>query len=210
MNQRRMDIGENEIIQRVLAGERHAFQMLIERYSEKGMTLAVRILRNREDAEEALQDAFIRAYRSLGRFEGKSSFSTWFYRILFNVCASALRKRGEDIHLPLEGDAGAARAVSSEDDRPDIRYHGVELDRIVAEEIDALPPVYGGVFTLFFVQEMAYEEIAQVTGVPVNTVKTRLFRARALLREGVSRRLREREYIHDASIGTDRNAREGS
>ena len=205
-----MDIGETEIIQRVLAGERHPFQMLVERYSEKGMTLAMRMLRNREDAEEALQDAFIRAYRSLGRFEGKSSFSTWFYRILFNACASALRKRGEDIHLPLESDAGVARATSPEGDRPDTRYHGAELERIVAEEIDALPPVYGGVFTLFFVQEMAYEEIAQVAGLPVNTVKTRLFRARALLREGVAKRLREREYIRDVSTGTDRNEREGS
>lgn len=194
----------------MLAGERDAFRMLIERYREKGMTLAMRMLRNREDAEEALQDAFVRAYRSLGRFEGKSSFSTWFYRILFNACASALRKRGEDIHLPLETDGGVARASSPEEYRPDVQYHGVELDRIVAEEIDALPPVYGGAFTLFFVQEMAYEEIAGVMGLPVNTVKTRLFRARALLREGVARRLREREYIRDVYTGTDRNEREGS
>jgi len=183
-----MSVDDNEIIERILAGERHVFQVLIDRHREKAMTLALRMLKNPQDAEEALMDAFIRAYNALGRFERKSRFSTWFYRILFNVCYSIARKRGETEHdMELED----LHARSHDDDRPDTRYDAAELERIVSEEIQAIPTVYGGVFTLFFTQEMSYEEIAEVTGVPINTVKTRLFRARTMLRERVSKRLND-------------------
>ncbi|MGH2569447.1 MAG: sigma-70 family RNA polymerase sigma factor, partial [Bacteroidota bacterium] len=73
-----------EIIQRVLTGEKRSYAVLVDRHKDRAMTLAMRMLKNREDAEEALQDAFIRAFNALPRFERKSSFSTWFYRIVFN------------------------------------------------------------------------------------------------------------------------------
>lgn len=184
-----MPADDNEIIGRVLAGDRHAFGALVDRHRGKAMTLALRMLRNPQDAEEALMDAFIRAYKALGRFERKSSFSTWFYRILFNVCHSILRRRNPD---ELRVEMEIPETSSPERDRPDHRYTAAELERIVAEEIDAMPVVYGGVFTLFLVQEMSYEEIAEVTGLPINTVKTRLFRARAMLRERVTARLDDR------------------
>lgn len=190
-----MRVDDNEIIERILAGEHHAFQVLIDRHREKAMTLALRMLKNREDAEEALMDAFIRAYNALERFERKSRFSTWFYRILFNVCYSITRKRGEE-KSDLELDQLHTR--SHDQDRPDTRYDAAELEMIVSEEIEAIPAVYGGVFTLFFTQEMSYEEIAEVTGLPINTVKTRLFRARTMLRERVSERLKDGgPYISD-------------
>jgi len=76
------------VVQRILAGEKKAFAELVDRHKDKGMTLAIRMLRNREESEEALQDAFVRAFKALPRFEWKSSFSTWFYRIVYNVCAT--------------------------------------------------------------------------------------------------------------------------
>src|ERR1041384_2967725 len=188
MEKRPAGMQENEIIARVLAGETRAFALLVDRHRERGMALAVRMLGSREDAEEALQDAFIRAFRSLGRFEGKARFSTWLYRIVFNVCYSVLRSRAP-VGMEVEPEYVQERCIAS--DRPDTICEGAELQRIVHEAIEALPPVYGTVFTLYMVNEMTYDEIAETTGLPLNTVKTRIFRARAMLRSAVAGRFND-------------------
>lgn len=179
------------IIQRVIGGEKKAYAELVDRHKEKAMTLAFKMLKNREDAEEALQDAFIRAFNALPRFEWKSSFSTWFYRIVFNVCASALSKRGNDhpVSFQANDEEETALEVASQEPLPDIALESSELSTIVFEEIEKLPEAYGPTFTLFFVQDMTYEEIVQVTGLPLGTVKARLFRARAMLRDAVVKRI---------------------
>src|SRR3990167_5004707 len=109
---------DSSIIRRVLEGDKRAYAELVDRHKDRAMTLAMRMLSNRQDSEEALQDAFIRAFNALPRFEWRSSFSTWFYRIVYNVCATALSKRdearlgspdeekGEQIDLPAGGKAG--------------------------------------------------------------------------------------------------------
>jgi RNA polymerase sigma-70 factor (ECF subfamily) len=178
------------IIQRVIGGEKKAYAELVDRHKEKAMTLAFKMLKNREDAEEALQDAFIRAFNALPRFEWKASFSTWFYRIVFNVCASALSKRGNEHQVSLQEkeEEEPALELASEDPLPDIALESSELSTIILEEIEKLPEAYGPTFTLLFVQDMTYEEIVQVTGLPLGTVKARLFRARAILRDAVVKR----------------------
>jgi len=102
-----MYLSDNEIIELVRGGTRHHYTRLVDRYKDRAFTLALKMLRNREDAEEASQDAFIRAYNGLNRFEGKARFSTWFYRILYNVCISRIRKRkGEYELLEYDDDNG--------------------------------------------------------------------------------------------------------
>lgn len=156
------------------------------------MALAVRMLKNRQDAEEALQDAFIRAFSALPRFEWKSSFSTWFYRIVYNVCATALGKRADAQQISLDADEDhEALKLPSESELPDVEYESNEFQRIVQEEIDELPRAYASVLTLFFVQEMSYEEIVESTDLPLGTVKNRLFRARTMLRDAVLKRLKD-------------------
>lgn len=182
-------VRDTEIIERVMAGEVHAYGMLVERYQVRAMTLALRLLKNRQDAEEALQDAFVRAYNGLPRFERKSAFSTWLYRILYNVCTSVLRRRGGQPSIVPDAFPEELHAAAAE--HPDRLLEGAEFERIVAEEVNALPPVYAGVFTMFVSEEMTYDEIAIVMDVPLNTVKTRLFRARAALRSAVAARLAE-------------------
>jgi RNA polymerase sigma-70 factor (ECF subfamily) len=186
-----MNDQDKEIVKRVLDGETRAFSILIDRHKAKALMLAVRILKNREDAEEALQDAFVRVYRSLSSFEGKSSFSTWFYRIVYNRCMSALEKRKEYYisSLDAEYDDAPPIDVESDDPSPEIRLESDEFRTIVQEEIEKLPSMYGGIFTLFVIQEMSYEEIVRITGLPVGTIKARLFRARALLRNVLLKRL---------------------
>jgi RNA polymerase sigma-70 factor (ECF subfamily) len=182
---------DHAVIQRILGGEKKAYAELVERHKDRALTLAVRILKNREDAEEALQDAFIRAFNALPRFEWKSSFSTWFYRIVYNVCVSGLsrRDRKQRISIDDEDESGSVLELASEETPPDLALESSELNAIVQEEIDRLPGAYGPTFTLFFVQEMSYDEVVEVTGLPLGTVKARLFRARVMLRNALVRRL---------------------
>jgi RNA polymerase sigma-70 factor, ECF subfamily len=182
---------DHAIIQRVLGGEKKAYAELVERHKDKAMTLALKMLKNREDAEEALQDAFIRAFNALPRFEWKSSFSTWFYRIVYNVCSTELSKHGNERNVSINEDEDEqnTRELVSEELPPDLALESSELGMIVSQEIENLPEAYGPTFTLFFVQDMSYDEIVEVTGLPIGTVKAKLFRARTLLREAVARRL---------------------
>jgi len=183
---------DGAIVQEVLAGNKRAFGDLVDRHKDKAMTLAMRMLRNREDAEEAIQDAFVRAFNALTRFEWKSSFSTWFYRIVYNVCATQLSRRGEDLHIAIDTrEDEEALALPSGELPPDIRYESIEFEQIVLKEIEKLPLPYSAVCTLFFVHDMSYDQIVEVTGMPLGTVKVRLFRGRIMLREGVVKQLGE-------------------
>lgn len=159
------------------------------------MTLAMRLLRNREEAEEAVQDAFVRAYRALERFEKRSSFSTWLYRIVFNVCSTALSKRGEQLQqVSVEKNDGVpVDEIPDLGEIPDSIVEGEEFKRDVVDAMNELPPLYGGIATMFYLDDLSYEEIAKITGSPLGTVKARLFRARAMLRDGIVRRTGLRE-----------------
>jgi RNA polymerase sigma factor (sigma-70 family) len=182
---------DREIIQRVLDGDVRSFGILVDKHKAKAMTLAMRIMKNREDAEEVLQDAFVRVYRALSSFEWKSSFSTWFYRIVYNTCATAGGKKNRihPLSIDVEDEDGLRTEIASDELQPDIKLESDEFTKIVNEEVEKLPVVYGSTFTLFAIQEMSYEEIVQVTGLPLGTIKARLFRARAMLRESIIRRM---------------------
>lgn len=160
------------------------------------MTLAMRIVRNHEEAEEVLQDAFLRAFTALEQFRGDAKFSTWFYRILYNLCMTRVSRR-HDHHEALEGldesrvetslSAGAESALDHLEEK--------ELREIVASVIMQLPEKFRTPITMFYVQEMNYEEIAATLSQPLGTVKTNLFRGRALLREKVIQRIGEQAKI---------------
>jgi RNA polymerase sigma-70 factor (ECF subfamily) len=182
---------DKEIVQKVLDGDTQAFGLLVDRHKEKAMTLAVRILRNREDAEEALQDSFVRVYRALSSFEWKSSFSTWLYRIVYNTCATAAGKKNgiHSLSIDVEHEDGSQMEIESDELPADIKLESDELSKILNEEIEKMPVVYGTTFTLFVIQDMSYEEIVQITGLPLGTIKARLFRARAILREAIVKRM---------------------
>ena len=167
------------------------FKELLKQYQHIVYNQAYRMLGNREDAEEALQDSFVRMYRALALFEWKSSFSTWFYRIVYNTCATAVGKKNRihPLSIDVEDEDGLRTEIASDELQPDIRLESDEFSKIVNEEVGKLPVVYGSTFTLFAIQEMSYEEIVQVTGLPLGTIKARLFRARAMLRESIIKRM---------------------
>jgi RNA polymerase sigma-70 factor (ECF subfamily) len=190
---------DREIIQQVLDGNVKAFGKLVDRHKTKAMTLAVRILKNREDAEEALQDSFVRAYRALSSFEWKSSFSTWFYRIVYNTCATAAGKKSgiHSLSIDVEDEDGLRMEIESDDLLADMRMESYEFSNILNEEVEKLPIAYGSTFTLFAIQDMSYEEIVQITGLPLGTIKARLFRARAILRQAIIKRMEHSLVLKD-------------
>ena len=192
---------DKELIKNICAGNHGDFRVLVERYSADALTLAVRILGNRSDAEEAVQDAFVRAYKGLAGFRRDAGFSTWFYRIVYNRCLTVRERRREQPHISLHSmEASGAPLVPENVQRPDQWLEHSELQAVVEEGIRAIPSYYRDVFVLFFTQGMSYEEIAELTELPLNTVKSRLFRARTLLREHVKAYL-ERSDIAEQSAG---------
>jgi len=182
-----MPLSDNEIIERIRSGSSNYYALLVDRYKDRGFTLAVRMLRNREDAEEAAQDAFIRAYNALNRFEGKSRFGTWFYRILYNVCLTRIGNRKEEFHR-----IGFEREIESSDpfatsDFND--YEAKDMTEFVKTSMESLPEKYQSILSLFYFQELSHEEIAGVTQLPIGTIKTHLFRARNLLQQKLQKEI---------------------
>jgi RNA polymerase sigma factor (sigma-70 family) len=179
---------DDVIISRILAGEERGYALLLRRYRDRVMTLALRMLGTTDDAEEAAQDAFIRAFRSLHGFEHRARFSTWLYRITYNVCVSRLsRRRHEERSL----DADDGFDPVDEDAAGDADVEMEELRQALADAIARLRPEYAGVITLFYMHEQSHEEITAITGLPLGTVKNRLHRARQELRQILRTQLRD-------------------
>lgn len=181
---------DTDIVARILAGDKRQFGVLVDRYKDRALTLACRLLGNNEEGEEVLQDAFLKAFFALPGFRGDARFGTWFYRIVYNSCMTRLSRRREaPVSLDGEMHADGASALPDGETMSVLdRLEEEEMQTIMAEEMERLPERFRAVLTLFYVQEQRYEEIALILGEPLGTVKTHLSRGRALLRERVARR----------------------
>jgi RNA polymerase sigma-70 factor (ECF subfamily) len=178
-----MPVSDSEIIQRVRGGAKHHFALLVDRYKDKAMTLAVRMLKNREDAEEAVQDAFVRAYNALEKFQGNARFGTWLYRIVYNVCLTRLGKKKDEFDRVDYDDEREYDHTATFSPLMEMDFEAVDMISYIKKTIETLPTKYGTILTLFYVQDLTHEEICEVTQLPLGTVKVHLFRARALLQE---------------------------
>jgi RNA polymerase sigma-70 factor (ECF subfamily) len=185
-------IADHDIIVRILAGDTHHFSVLVDRYKDRAFALACRLLGNREEAEEILQDAFVKAYRSLADFRGESRFGTWFYRIVYNACMTRVsRRHGGAASLDDPETTGGEWTIASDDRDALETIEREERCEILDAELQKLPEKFRAVLVLFYVQGQKYEEIASILNLPLSTVKTHLFRARALLRNRVLDRYKE-------------------
>ena len=170
---------DQALIAATLAGRGEAFGELVTRYERAVFNLALRTLRDRTEAEDAVQEAFFKAYRALHTFRPGAKFSTWIFTICYRSCCDRLakRKRFSGDELPDRADPSAGPELLAE--RSD------EATRLRAA-IDALPEKYRTVITLYHLQGKQYEEIASVLDLPLGTVKTHLFRAKEQLRKALS------------------------
>jgi RNA polymerase sigma-70 factor (ECF subfamily) len=175
-------LNDNEIISQVLIGDHQAYAGLVNRYQNYVFTLALRMVKNREDAEEVAQDSFIKAYKYLADFKGNSKFTTWLYTIVNNTGISFLRKKKLDIHsLDNEKVFEAADNLDS-----GMRANLVEQKSkvmMVNAAISLLNPDDAQIITLFYKAEQSLEETAQILGIETNAAKVRLHRARTRLKE---------------------------
>jgi RNA polymerase sigma-70 factor (ECF subfamily) len=172
---------DEALVERVRGGDLGALEALMRRHNRLLYRTARAILRDDAEAEDAVQEAYLRAYRALDGFRGESKFSTWLVRIAANeaLMRRRARRRTADV-VPLE----AMTELQSEEERGDDM-----LRRLLEKRIDALPDDYRAVFMLRAVEDFSVEETAQALGIPEATVRSRFFRARGLMRESLAREM---------------------
>ncbi len=179
------------------SGDISAFETLVSRYEHKIFRLTQNITQNREDAEDAMQEAFLKAYEHLSEFQGNSRFYTWLVRIAVNQALMKLRKRRPNqVSLDEEVDTGedmVTREVEDWGPSPEERYEQTELAQILSTVVGELEPGFRIVFQLRDIEELSTEETAEALGLSVPAVKSRLLRARLKLRQKLNRYFRRGE-----------------
>ena len=188
---------ELALVDRSRAGDASAFSELVERYERKIFRLAKHITQNDEDAEDVLQESFLKAYTHLDSFQGDSKFYTWLVRIAVNEALMKLRKRKTDRTVSLDepqdtGEDLVAREIAVWDDDPEKKYSREELADILDKAVDSLKPSFRTVFVLRDIEELSTEDTAETLGISVPAVKSRLLRARLQLRERLTRYFRRK------------------
>lgn len=185
----RRDLGADEVVVgRVLAGEVELYEAIMRRHNRRLFRVARSILRDDDDAEDVVQDAYVRAYAHLSQFQGEASFVTWLTRIAVHEALARLRRRKRSASLEDEvGDED--ERMMTKDRTPEQRTYDRELRAILEQAIDALPPAFRTVFVMRSVEEMSTAEAALALGIPEDTVKTRLHRARGFLQRVLAERI---------------------
>ncbi len=179
------------LVERAREGDREAFGQLVDEYKDKIYNYVARMLNDPYQAEDVTQEAFLRAYKSLPRFRGASSFHTWLYRIASNLAIDVVRKRKRSepafsLDEPLESDDGEyEREIPDETGGPEERTSTRETRVAVRRAIMDLPEKLRDVMILYELQGETYEDIADILDVPLGTVKSRLFNARNRLKESL-------------------------
>lgn len=183
---------EARLVAGAAAGDEAAFEVIMRRYNRRLFRTARSIVRSDADAEDALQEAWLHAWRGLASFRADARLSTWLVRIVVNEALGRLRRTDSKV-IPLEvamnspESAIQSALVDGVDERPERSAMRAQLRAMMEARIDELPDAYRTVFVLRAVEEMSGAEVSQVLGIPEATIRTRFFRARSLLREGLAR-----------------------
>ena len=174
------NISDFDIIESVKRGNSADFSILIDRYKNKAFSLLKRMLKNEFDAEEVLQDCFLKAFNSLSSFKQESKFSTWFYKIVYNTVLTKLSSKKRKIE----------NEMSSVDDHFELEYKSNvneidnrEMSELLKKLISQLPENHAAVVSMFYLDEMSCEEISEVVNTSVSNVKVMLYRSRNALKE---------------------------
>jgi RNA polymerase sigma-70 factor (ECF subfamily) len=189
---------ELALVQQAKEGDLEAFSELVRRYDRNIFRIAQHITHNEEDAQDVVQDAFLKAYQNLEQFQGNSKFYTWLVRIAVNEALMKLRKRRNDrtvsIDEDVETDEGTMpREVADWSPNPEQLYGTSELGDILKKTIQGLPPGFRTVFVLRDIEGLSTEETAEMLGLSVPAVKSRLLRARLQLRERLAKYFKSRK-----------------
>lgn len=187
------ELSDKELVARAVARDKNAYRVLVERYQKKAFGLALEITGTREDAEDVVQEAFVKAYLSIASFKGQSTFYTWLYRIVYNMAIDVKRKRKRRGGDPLEYDETISSENVQEAGTGGTRFADPDQAATAREDLKLVQQVLAGlseehrtVIMLREVDGLAYDEIAKVLGISKGTVMSRLFYARKGLQKGLS------------------------
>jgi RNA polymerase sigma-70 factor, ECF subfamily len=189
---------ESILVDAARTGDIGAFESLVRRYDRNVFRIAQHITQNREDAEDVVQDAFLKAYQNLGQFQGQSKFYTWLVRIAVNEALMRLRRRRPERMVSIDEDVkteedSMPREIADWSPNPEQLYTQSELKDILGKTIQGLPPSFRTVFVLRDVEGLSTEETASALELSVPAVKSRLLRARLQLRERLNKYFKRRD-----------------
>ncbi len=182
---------ENDIllINQTLAGNDASFRVLVERYQDYVFSVALKVLKNREEAEETAQDAFVKAYRALAGFEQRSKFATWLYQIAWRTAIDRYRARPKAARS-LDDDTNFLQ-IRDKEANPAQQLQQQNTRQLIHEALDRMPAEDAALLSLFYLQEQSVKEIAVITGLTESNVKVKLFRLRDALKNLLSKHLKE-------------------
>lgn len=188
-----MSVMEARLARLSLKGDQGAFAELVSLYQDKLFHMAYRMLNNRQESEDVVQDTFLRVYKNLDRYDETLKFSTWIYRIATNLCIDRLRKRKPVYSLDAESNEHEGldgySMIPSDGKTPETELLLSDTQRIIHQAIETLPPKYKTVMTLRYMQDLSLQEIGDIMDMPVTTIKTRVHRGREFLRKKLEHKL---------------------
>ena len=182
-----MTTNDQVYIEAILKGDTNAFTVLVDRYKDLVYTLALRMMKHTEEAEEAAQDTFIKAYKSLNKFKGDSKFSTWIYRVAYNTCLDRLKKNKRQQYT-VEINEYTEHQVKTLDNALD-QIEAKEKEQTIQDCLALLPSEDSFLLTLYYFEELSLEEIGKIVSLKPNNVKVKLFRSRKKLATILKRKL---------------------
>ncbi|WP_332699043.1 RNA polymerase sigma factor SigW [Halalkalibacter lacteus] len=182
-----MDTIVKRLIREVRKGDQQAFSEIVDLYKDKVYQVAYRMVGNMHEAQDVAQEAFLRAYTNIDRFDINRKFSTWLFRIATNVAIDRLRKKKPDFHLQdeVQGAGGLTfeSQLAADEERPEDQVVTMEMQEWVQHEINQLPPKYRTAIILKYLEDLSIKEISEILDIPSSTVKTRIHRGREALRK---------------------------
>jgi RNA polymerase sigma factor (sigma-70 family) len=184
------NLTDNEIIESIKKGNISDFAILVDRYKNKAFSMLKRMLKNDQEAEEVLQDCFLKSFQSLNSYRAEAKFSTWFYKITYNTALTKLsgkRRKIENEMKSLEDEPYLVSVNTAVEDE--------NFSDFIAKIVDELPAKYSSVLSMFYLEGMSCEEISTVTDSSISNIKVILHRARTALRELIEKRNLIREII---------------
>jgi len=188
-----LELLDTRLVKLARKGDQHAFAEIVSLYKDKLYQLAYRMTGNRQEAEDVVQETFLRVYKNLDQFDDKQKFSTWIYRIATNQCIDRLRKKRKVYSLDAESSEHEGLdgydMMPSDNRTPESELLLSETQILVQKALETLPPKYKSVMILRYMQDLSLQEIAEVLDMPVTTVKTRVHRGREFMRKRLEHKL---------------------
>ena len=172
-------MNDAELINQILNGNSNAFTYLVTRYQKLVVHITGRLIQRQDELEDVCQDVFLKVYQNLGKYRNECRLSTWIATIAYNTSINYLRKFKKGVEVNADDSVALRNLTDFKSDDPE----KADLHRYIREQIELLPVHYRTILTLYHLEEFSYQEIEQITGMPEGTVKSYLFRAKALLKE---------------------------